>query len=114
MGLIGAGVAGLLLTERLDLLAPTRVRDGSGGWTETWAVQATVNGVVYSDWHTTPGENLEGAAPTTEVRNQILLDAQGVTPTPGWRIRRADGATTYEIVLFQPQGTLLLCVGRKV
>lgn len=108
MGVIPAG----LLNELLTVLAPTRVTNNAGGWTDTWNAAGTVRGSVSARRRSTM-EVVAGSQPSDVALADIYCDTSVVPVTGKDRIQQADG-TVWELVAATHQGTLLFAMGRAV
>lgn len=101
-----------LLRERVILKTASRVSNGAGGWTSTWADAATVDGRVV-----TPSvrrrEELAAGRPADEVVVDLILDGRQGAVTAAQRAVLADGRV-FELIRVDRQGDLVMAAGRQV
>lgn len=107
MGLIPAGV----LRDTLTVLRASRVSNGAGGWTDTWASVGTVRGAITAR-PASRDETLEAGAPSGQELVDVVLDDSPVGLRSSDRVRNTDG--DFELITLTRQAALVVAVGRKV
>lgn len=103
-----------LLMQRIKLLAPTRVSNGAGGWTTTYAEAAEVNGQVYEVSSARGNmEELIAGAPSDVSFVDVLLDLTGVAFNGDYRLEDPSGQQ-YEVFRIRHQLPLSIITARAV
>lgn len=107
-------VPGALLMQRIKLLSPTRVSNGAGGFTTTYAETAEVNGQIHEVTSARGSmEELIAGAPTDIRFVEAVLDLQNATLTGDMRFEAPDG-TQYEVFRIRPSEGFARVTGRAV
>lgn len=102
-----------LLRERVILKTASRVSNGAGGWTSTWADAATVDGRVVTPSGRRREELAAGGRPADEVVVDLILDGRQGAVTAAQRAVLADGRV-FELIRVDRQGDLVMAAGRQV
>jgi head-tail adaptor len=103
----------LLLTQRVEVLNPTRVSNGRGGWTESWVSAGVVGGRLTIPTRSRKvGESARGGQVTHTEVVDVWLDASLVTVNEQARLRC--DSVDYEVLQVDRQDGLVYVLARRV